>query len=275
MSSSPVRIRARLFLFFGGLAVSLDLLGALELRRSLGLGTGIGGFEIDDLAQQRRAFVEFVAPDDDRLEGQRALTETTDHRLAAGLDALGDGDFAFARQKLHRAHFAQIHAHRVVGTVGRLFLLGGRKCGTAGRCKFAAFAFLVGIRIVVVAVIAASFFGFLIFDDVDAHVGEHRHRVFDLFGCHFFGRKNGIQLVHRHIAALFRGLDHFLDRVIGKIEKRAVGAAVAFDFRFFVLFDLGCHVYRRLPDAIQTRCGKRPYQSRHAANGRLESPDPT
>ena len=40
-----------------------------------------------------------------------------DHQLAAGLDALGDGDFAFARQKLDRAHLAQIHAHRIVGAV--------------------------------------------------------------------------------------------------------------------------------------------------------------
>jgi hypothetical protein len=142
---------ARLFLFFGGLAVRLDLLRALELRRSLGFGTGIGRFEIDDLAQQRRAFVEFVAPDDDGLEGQRALAEARDHRLAAGLDALGDRDFALARQKLDRAHLAQVHAHRIVGAVGRLFLLGGRKGGAAGRSELAAFAFLVGVGIVVVA----------------------------------------------------------------------------------------------------------------------------
>ena len=71
------------------------------------------------------AFVELVAPDDDGLEGQRAFAQARDHRLAAGLDALGDGDFALARQQLDRAHLAQIHAHRIVGAVGRL-LLGGR-----------------------------------------------------------------------------------------------------------------------------------------------------
>ena len=47
-----------------------------------------------------------------------------DHRLAAGLDALGDRDFALARQQLDRAHFAQIHAHGIVGALGRLLLLG-------------------------------------------------------------------------------------------------------------------------------------------------------
>ena len=43
-----------------------------------------------------------------------------DHGLAAGLDALGDGDFALARKELYRAHLAQIHAHRVVGALDRL-----------------------------------------------------------------------------------------------------------------------------------------------------------
>ena len=69
------------------------------------------------------AFDELVTPDDDGLEGQRAFAQARDHRLAAGLDALGDRDFALAGQKLDRAHLAQVHAHRVVRAVGRL--LGG------------------------------------------------------------------------------------------------------------------------------------------------------
>jgi hypothetical protein len=90
------------------------------------------------------AFVQLVAPDDDRLEGQRALAQAGDHRLAAGLDALGDGDFALARQQLHRAHLAQVHAHRIVGAVGRL-LLGG--CWTATAvpvCSASSLAILFG-----------------------------------------------------------------------------------------------------------------------------------
>ncbi len=54
-----------------------------------------------------------------------------DHRLAAGLDALGDGDFALARQQLDRAHLAQIHAHGIVGAVGGL----GRARGDGGRAR--------------------------------------------------------------------------------------------------------------------------------------------
>src|SRR2546429_14293 len=64
-----------------------------------------------------------LAPDDDRLEAQRALAQAGDHRLAAGLDALGDRDLALAREQLDRAHLAQIHAYGVVGALGRFCLL--------------------------------------------------------------------------------------------------------------------------------------------------------
>ena len=66
------------------------------------------------------AFVELVTPDDDGLEGQRAFAQAGDHGFAAGLDALGDGDLALARQQLDRAHVAQIHAHGIIRAVGRL-----------------------------------------------------------------------------------------------------------------------------------------------------------
>ena len=48
------------------------------------------------------------------------FAEAGDHGLAAGLDALGDGDLALAREQLDRAHLAEIHADRIVGAVGRL-----------------------------------------------------------------------------------------------------------------------------------------------------------
>src|SRR5216684_3756688 len=64
-------------------------------------GAGIGRIEVDDVAQQHLPLVELVAPDDDGLEGERTLAQAGDHRFAAGLDALGNGDLALARQKLH------------------------------------------------------------------------------------------------------------------------------------------------------------------------------
>ena len=87
---------------------------------ALGVGARIGRLEVDDVAQEHLAVVELVAPDDDGLERQRALAQAGDHRLAAGLDALGDGDFALAGEQLDRTHFAQIHAHGIVGALAGL-----------------------------------------------------------------------------------------------------------------------------------------------------------
>ena len=176
-------------------------------------------------------FVELVAPDDDGLEGQRALAEARDHRLAAGLDALGDGDFALARQKLDRAHLAQIHAHRIVGAVGRL-LLGGR--GGDGRAGL--LGKLVGVFLGVGGASARPrpLRRLVVLDDVDAHVGEHRHGVFDLLGGHFLRGQHRVQLVHGDIAALLGGLDHLLDGIVGKVEQRAVGGAFAFGLGLFL-----------------------------------------
>src|SRR5262249_22577997 len=49
-------------------------------RHGLGVRAGISGFEIDDVAQEDLALVELVAPDDDGLEGERALAQAGDHR---------------------------------------------------------------------------------------------------------------------------------------------------------------------------------------------------
>src|SRR5262249_16065432 len=95
-----------------------------DRRRILGVGPRIGRFEIDDVAEENLAVVELVAPDDDGLEGQRALAEARDHRLAAGLDALRNRDFALAGQKFDRSHLAQIHAHGIIGALTGLGLLG-------------------------------------------------------------------------------------------------------------------------------------------------------
>ena len=135
------------------------------------------------------------------------FAQARDHRLAAGLDALGDGDLALARQELDGAHLAQIHPDRIVGAVhrlgGTLDLHGqvfGGPLGLLGR--------LLG--------------GLFILHDVDAHLGEHRHRVLDLLGGDLFGGKNLVQLVVSDIAALLGKLDHPLDGGIGQVEQRAV-----------------------------------------------------
>ncbi len=214
------------------LAVGADDHRHLHLLR---VGAGIGRFEIDDVAEEDFSFVELVAPDDDGLEGERAFAEARDHRLAAGLDALGDGDFALAREQLDRAHLAQIHAHGIVGALGRLFLLGGGERLGLGLDDLGA-----GVLVIVVVglvLVLGVVVGFLGLDDVDAHLVEHRVDVLDLVGGDLAGGHHLVDLVDGDIAALLGGLDHLLDAGIGEIEKRQrlIGRAF-FLFRGFFFF---------------------------------------
>ncbi len=105
----------------------------------------IGRFEIDDITQEHALLGQFLAPHHDSFERERAFAQAADHRIAAGLDTLRDGDLALARQKLHRAHLAQIHPHRIVRTIIAVFRRGGERSGfRAGRSSvlalFAVFA---------------------------------------------------------------------------------------------------------------------------------------
>jgi len=131
----------------------------------LGVRAGIGGFKVDDVAQQDVAFVQFIAPDDNCLEGQRVFAQAGNHCFATGFNPFGDGNFALAGEKFHRAHFAQVHANRVIGTVGGFALLGFYDGFFAGFDEIGTFDL---------------FFCFFFFHHIDAHVGKHGHGVFNL-----------------------------------------------------------------------------------------------
>jgi hypothetical protein len=211
-------------------------------ERTLGTGNAaIHRFEIDDVAQERLAFHQLVAPHGQRFEGEGPFAQGADHQLAACLDAFGDGDFAFARQELDRAHLAQIHAHGIIGAVvGLLRLLGNFGDGAAGGHGG--------------HLLAVGLFLLLALDDVDAHLAEHRHGVFDLFRGHLVGGKHAVQLVIGDVAALLGARDHLAHRGIGHIQKRSIRivfggrarrgaflglrAAVLFQERFGI--DFGC-----------------------------------
>ena len=209
--------------------------GAERRRRHLlGVGAGIGRFQVDDVAQEDLALVELVAPDDDGLEGERALAQAGDHGLAAGLDALGDGDLALAREQLDRAHLAQIHAHGIVGALGGFLLLGG---GDGLGRDLDQFAVIIVVIALFIGLFVAVFAVIVVLDDGDAHLGDHGEDVFDLVGGDLFRRQNGVDLVVGDVAALFRGLDHLLDAGIAEVEQRqrAVGRAFGLLLRRLVL----------------------------------------
>ncbi len=168
----------------------------------------VGLLQIDDLAQQDATAGQLFAPDHDRFEGQGAFAKPPDHGVAAGLDALGDGDFALARKQLNRAHLAQVHPDRIVSAViGALFVGAFGDRGLFAHGHFAAF----GLGRV-----------FLGFNDVDAHLREHGEGVLDGFGGDFLGRQDLVQLVHGDVAAGLGLLDELLDPRIGQVEERTV-----------------------------------------------------
>ena len=194
------------------------------------LGRGFLGehrVKIEDLAQLHVAVVERFGPLDDRVEGDRAFAQPHDHHVAASFDALGDGDLALAAEQFHRAHFAQIHAYRIVGTFagGELAVAGA---GVLGGALFLV-VFLVLVVgndifafVVAIAVLAFGFGILVVLDDLHAHFGQGGLNVLDLIGAHFARRQRLIKLVIGDIAALLRLADQLLDRRIVKIDQRGV-----------------------------------------------------
>ena len=183
---------------------ALALAGGAALRR----------LEVDHVAQQHAAFVDRIAPRQQRRDGHRALADAADHLVLAGLDALGDLDLALAAQQLDRAHLAQVHAHGIVGAAEFLVLAGrlGRHHGGLGRLG------RVG---------GGGLFLLLGLDDIDAGFRQHRHGVLDLLGGHLVGRQGGVQLVIGDVAALLALLDELLELGAERVEQRGVGALFA------------------------------------------------
>ena len=172
------------------------------------------------MAQEHLAVVQFVAPDDDGLERQRALAQPRDHRLAAGLDALGDRDLALARQQFHRAHLAQVHADRIVGALGWLLgLLGGESLGF-GLDQLV----VLGLRVLLELVARSLIFGlgFLGLDHVETHLAESRQDVLDLLRFDLPRGQQRVDLVMGDVAALLGAADQLLDGGVREIEQRAV-----------------------------------------------------
>ncbi len=190
----------------------------LGLRRRI--FRAIGRLKVDQVTQQDALVHQLVAPDHHGFEGQRAFAQAADHGVAAGLDALGNGDLALAREQFHRAHLAQIHAHRIVGalTAAGIALL-DRGLGLVG----------LGQRLGVIVDLVLGF------HDIDPHFRQGRHGVLDLVRRQLVLRQDLVQFIMGHIPARLGFLDEFLDARIVHVEHRAVSVLglllVNFGFR--------------------------------------------
>ena len=111
------------------LVVLRDLLLVLHQRVNAGHGRAHAGLhhvfgefflvEDHDFFYVAHAALQVFAERHDLANHDRRTGDGLEHAVLAALDALGDFDFALAREQGHSAHFAQVHAHRVVGLFER------------------------------------------------------------------------------------------------------------------------------------------------------------
>ena len=70
--------------------------------------------ELNDFFDGARASAEIFADLEQFFQNQRSARDGFQDEELASLDALGDGNFTFARKKRNRTHFAQVHANGIV-----------------------------------------------------------------------------------------------------------------------------------------------------------------
>ena len=135
--------------------------------------------KLDDFLDGPRALPQVIPHRDEFLDYDGRARDGLHHHQLPALDALGDGYFAFAREQRHRAHFPQVHAHRVVCFFQR-----------AGRQVQVAAFFRVGIVLghgIVVALLGGHFHGARrfgrcgVFINLDSIALESCQQVIDFF----------------------------------------------------------------------------------------------
>jgi len=117
------------------------------------------------------------------------------------------------------------------------------------------------------ALVSALAMGLVGVDYIDAHIGKHRHGIFDLLGGDFFRREHFVQLVVSDKAAGLRRLDQLLDRRIGHVEH---GTVRSFGLRLLLILCfscLGCHSITPKRDRIVSKRLALSLRIRLAING--------
>jgi hypothetical protein len=86
----------------------------------------------DDVDQAALAGLDLLVLAQHELERHRVARQRRADGVETFLDALGDADFALARQQLDRTHLAHVHAHRVGGAAELRVDSGERSGGFLG-----------------------------------------------------------------------------------------------------------------------------------------------
>ena len=156
--------------------------------------------KLDDFLDGAGTLAEIVADGDELLDDDGRTGDGLHHHQLAALDALGDGHFALAGKQGHGAHFAEVHANRIVGLFER----------TRGQIEVAA---LFGMSVVFESgftiVLDRQFYGQrrfgcrLVFVNLDTVALKSGQKVIDLFRRVHLGRKRIVHFVVKQVAALF------------------------------------------------------------------------
>ncbi len=155
------------------------------------------------------------------MESDRALAQAHDHHVPARLDPLGNGDFALAAQQLDRAHFAQIHAHRIVSAFAGGSLL------DCGLCRGLGVLLGAGRQFFDFVGFLGSGLGFLVaFDDLHAHVGQRGLDILDLVRTHLALGQRIVELVVSDVTLALCLGDKLLDRCLVEIDQGSVAVVL-------------------------------------------------
>src|SRR5208283_1524228 len=175
--------------------------------------------KLNDFLDGPRALPQVIPDRDQFLDHDGRARDGLHHHQLAALDALGDGHFAFAREQGHGAHFAEVHAHWVVGFFQR-----------AGRQVQVAAFFRVGIVLdhrVVIALLDGHFHGARrfgrrgVFIDLDSIALESRQQVVDFFRRMDFRGERVVDLIVQQVAALLADGNELLYRIIFFFQARS------------------------------------------------------
>ena len=126
-------------------------------------------------------------------EGGAGLEDVLVDHLLVGFDLLGHADLAFAVQKGNAAHFAEIHADRIIVKALGLEFLGGSGFAEGGS-------------------LGKALFGFV--DDLDAVLAEVEDDVVHLVQEEGAVGQNVIDLLKGDIAGVLAEIDKFLQTFV-------------------------------------------------------------
>ena len=156
----------------------------------------------DDVDQARAAGLHRLVSAQQVFRRGRVVRKCEAHGVEAFLDALGDADFAFARQQLDRAHLAHVHAHRIGGAAEFGVERGQRGGGlldgffVSGRGRLGRENALVVRRL---------------FVHRNAHVVDRVYDLFDLLGVDDFRRQVIVHLRVGEVALFLAARDQQLE----------------------------------------------------------------